>query len=372
MLGGDLISAGGTERLHVSGGCFATCRQPEKALQIAGDQNVHRGGHGQVEGAVSVVFARAKEIGKHVVGIGRTNKLIDGESHAFCDVCGKDIAEVTRGYAEVDLLAHLDGAFVQKVAVCRNVVNDLRCKTAPVDGVCAGEEDTRLVKTVSRIAIGEDRFYAVLRIVEIAADGADVDVVTALGSHLKLLYTADAVYGVEYHDLDAFYVTVSLKSRFSGVTGGCDEDQRSALFIILDQCAGQKAGHDLERHVLECGGGAVPQLKGVEVVAHLCKGGTSTDKGFGGVSLLAVGKKLLVGVVRKEFGQHLCGAHGIRVSAKSADLILAEGGNHLGHKQTAVVGKALLDRHGGGYFFCGCISCALIQHIRSPGFYIRF
>ena len=76
-----------------------------------------------------------------VVLVGGADQLIDRQTHQLGKVSGENVAEVARGNGHVHLFAHLQRALGKKVAVGRNVIYDLRCKTAPVDGVGTGEEE---------------------------------------------------------------------------------------------------------------------------------------------------------------------------------------------------------------------------------------
>jgi hypothetical protein len=95
----------------------------------------------------------------------------------------------------------------------------------------------------------------------------------------------------------------------------------------------------------------VPKLKGINVIFYVCKRCCASDEGFGAVSLLAIGEKLLVSVIREEFGKDLCRSDGIAVGTKSHNLILREGGNRFGNEKSSIICKTLLDYLCGRVFF---------------------
>lgn len=56
------------------------------------------------------------------------------------------------------------------------------------------------VHFLRQILITEDGLYPALGVIEIAMDTDDLHILTLLGHHLLLLYGADAVLRVEYHN----------------------------------------------------------------------------------------------------------------------------------------------------------------------------
>ena len=86
---------------------FATGCEIEQTLQIAGNENVHRGGHGHVEIAVAIIGAGSQKIGENIVGVGGANHMTDRQSHLLCQVGGKNIAKVSGGNTYVKGVAGL-------------------------------------------------------------------------------------------------------------------------------------------------------------------------------------------------------------------------------------------------------------------------
>ena len=63
---------------------------------------------------------------------------------------------------------------------------------------------------------------------------------------------------------------------------------RKLSFLRHGECAGEKARHDLKRHVLECTGGTVPKLKRVDPRTEGYDGRGRRGKSFFRICLGAV------------------------------------------------------------------------------------
>ena len=135
----------------------------EQALQVTGDENVHRGGHCLVEGAAAVIAARAQEVGQHIVGVGRAHELADGKAHLLGKVAREDIAEVAGRHDVVDLVARLDAARLHEVGVRSIIIDDLRGEAANVDGVGRGQANALALEQLILADGGENFLHAGLR-----------------------------------------------------------------------------------------------------------------------------------------------------------------------------------------------------------------
>ena len=250
-----------------------------------------------MEGSSSVVCTCADKLCENAVCVGGADHLVNGKSHCLCDVACEDVTEVTCGNANVDLVAHSDLLFVNQVAVSGNVVNDLRSETTPVDGVCAGEEEAALKCLLSQCVVSKDSLNAVLSIVKVAVNCANVNVASFLSCHLHLLHCADAVNGEEYCNVDTVDIAVALKSCLSCVTA-CGNEDVSLLFLACHlESGGKETGHDLESHILKCAGRAVPELEGVYLVADVNYGSGTAGEAAVAVSLGAVSEELFFIIV---------------------------------------------------------------------------
>ena len=116
--------------------CIISCDPIDQALQITGDQDVHRRGRRQDEFPVSVIDTGGKEIKQNLIVVGSTDKTVDRKSHKRCIVSRKDISEISRGDHDVDPVSRLDLTGLHQLAVCIIVINHLRNQTSDIDGIC--------------------------------------------------------------------------------------------------------------------------------------------------------------------------------------------------------------------------------------------
>ena len=80
----------------------------------------------------------------------------------------------------------------------------------------------------------------------------------------------------------------------------------------------------------------MPQLERVYTVLCLDYGSRTAGEGGFTVSCLAVGKELVVGVIREKFCKDLSGSLGIGIRAERLDLVESESGDRLGDEKSAV------------------------------------
>ena len=66
--------------------------------------------------------------------------------HFLCIISGKNVTEVACGNNNVDFVAVVDFTLFEQVTVCGEIINDLRSKTTPVDGVCGRKSKTVFCK----------------------------------------------------------------------------------------------------------------------------------------------------------------------------------------------------------------------------------
>ena len=67
-------------------------------------------------------------------------------------------------------------------------------------------------------------------VVKVSLDRRYIYVVSECGLHLSLLHLANAVYGIEYGNLNSVNVTVALESRLSRVSARRDKDVYRFVF----------------------------------------------------------------------------------------------------------------------------------------------
>jgi len=80
----------------------------QHALQVGGDEDVHRGGDGLEERALTVVGTGGQEVEQNVVLVGSHHEVLDRQAEQLGVVAGEDIAEVAGRDHELDLIANVD------------------------------------------------------------------------------------------------------------------------------------------------------------------------------------------------------------------------------------------------------------------------
>ena len=318
----------------------------QQALQIGGQQNVHAGRGGLEELPLCGVSTGGEEIGQHVVLVGSADQLAHRQTHLLCVITGEDIAEVAGGHAEVHLVTEGDLACLEQLGVGGKIVDDLRHKTAPVDGVCAGKTDVALFQLGSDGLIAEHLLYAGLGIVEVAAHSVHSNVSALLRCHLQTLDLAGAASGVEYGNLHTGDIMVAVQRSLTGVAAGGHKDQ--GLFSATQILFGlhQQLGHQLQGVILKGAGRAVPQLEGIGVPFHrgkiACLAAKSSPVGAAG----GLGQEggVVIGQVLPHNG---CCQRGVVQPAQSFYIHLRK---TFRHKQTALIGQPLCNCLRRSYF----------------------
>ena len=88
-----------------------------------------------MERAVPVIDACSYKVGKNIVCVRRTDELVDRYTHMLCIVSCKYVSEVACRNDNIDLVAESYLAVLDELSIGRYIVDYLRCKSAPVDGI---------------------------------------------------------------------------------------------------------------------------------------------------------------------------------------------------------------------------------------------
>ena len=80
----------------------------QEAFEIAGNKDVHRGGHRLIKIAPLIIDAGTDKIGENIILVGCTDELSDGQPHAHGVISRKDIAEISRRNGKVHAVSHFD------------------------------------------------------------------------------------------------------------------------------------------------------------------------------------------------------------------------------------------------------------------------
>ena len=340
----------------------AAAERIEQALEVARHEDVHRRGRRRVERTVLIISTCADEVREHVVRIRRADELAHRQAHFLCVPAGENVAEVAGRHDEVEPVAHGDHAAGDSVAVRRKIVDGLRQQATPVDGVGRGQEPAALRELGGKRLVAEDLLDAGLRIVKVAAHGADCNVVARLRDHLQALDLRHAAVGVEHEDLRARHVGKTLQGRLAGVARGGDEDAHLPLLAALFQARRKQVRQDLQRHVLERARRPVPELekrRGVIEPVHRRNGRVIklAAVGCGGEALQFGVRKLAQKRAHDRHGALLVGH-----AAQRLKLLRGHLRQRLRHEQAAVRREAAGDRLCGGNDLL-MISCAVVVHI---------
>ena len=157
------------------------------------------------------VAARAKEFVQHVIFVGGENQAADRQAHLSGDVPRQDVAEIARGYGEVDRIAFAarDGE------VAFEVIDDLCGDPRPVDRIDGADCVTRL-----EFGVGADRLDDVLAFVEHALDREIVDVRIGERVHLRRLERAHPALRRQHEHRDSALAAHRVLGGTPRIAGG--------------------------------------------------------------------------------------------------------------------------------------------------------
>lgn len=266
----DLVAPLGLELGHPGAelDIVALVEEPEEALDVGGEQDVHGGGVGDGEVAAGVVAAGADEVADHTVLVGGDSKAADGGAEEAGVPRREDVAEVASGNDNVEGAGELARGV--------KVVGDLREEAADVDGVGRGEASAGGLGGGVEGGVGEGGLDRRLRIVEVTADGAGGDVAAGAADHLAALDLGDAGGGIEGNERCTGNARETVHSRAAGVAAGGGEDA-DALQAFGARGGGQQVRQQGEGDILKGQGGAVEELQEGDVTA------VAQGHGVGGV-----------------------------------------------------------------------------------------
>lgn len=141
----------------------------------------------------------------------------------------------------------------------------------------ADERTAALGQTGDHTGIGEDFLHLGLCVVKIPLDGVDRDVLPALGHHLELLHRADPVVGIKDSDLHPFNAAEALQRGLAGIPGGSDQNQDLLAVEGAAGCRDHQMRQQLQRHILEGAGRAMPEFKNKASIRKVGKGAAQSS-----------------------------------------------------------------------------------------------
>ena len=173
-----------------------------------------------------------------------------------------------------------------------------------------------------RSRIGKQLFHAGLGVVEIPADRAYRDVFALLGGHLQLLHRAYAVLRIKHQDLGMRRILKAFERRLAGIAGGRHQ------YDDIPSAGGLRGRHphqvrqDLQRHILERAGRAVPQLQDVHPFPELMQRcDRLAAEPFGRIGARRTVGDLLRGKVAQKQRENPFGALRIRQRRQRRDIL---------------------------------------------------
>ena len=187
-------------------------------LKVARNQDIHGRGAREDKFPLSVIFTGPEEVKQDFVVIGSADQLSDRKSHELSVVGRKDISEIAGRHSDVDLVAFLDFSFFQKSAVCVDIIDDLRHKTADIDGICRAELIPVGSEIRCHLRVVENLLYGSLRIIKVAVDRDNARIIAALCDHLKSLNIRHTAVREKYHDLCSRHIRKTGHRSLSGIT----------------------------------------------------------------------------------------------------------------------------------------------------------
>ena len=341
----QFVHAFGSELVHAQ---LHALRLParkleEQPLEVGRDEDIHRRRHRLEKFAAPVVDARPDEIGQHIVLVGRTDELADGQPHALRVIRREDVPEIARRHGKIDRFARLDLSGGYEVEVCGKIVGDLRGEPAEIDGVRRREDIALLLQLRLALLAREDLFDRGLALVEIAAHGEHVHVAPLLRRHLQLLHLGNAVARVKDHDLYAVRILKPLERRLARVAAGRDEDEHLLLHAGDVAPLAQKVRQQRERQILEGAGRAVEKLEHIQARVYLDERRRVAVL-EAGICLFAGGFQPFVIIFVEEFMQDGGGTFGIAHGKHFRKLRARHLGECFRHEKPAVGSDAPSDR----------------------------
>ena len=214
--------------------------------------------------------------------------------------------------------------------------------------------------------VGEDLLHAALAVIEVALYSAYRYIFAFLCHHLAFLHIAYALDRIEYHDLRAGNVLESFQRSLTGITGSSSQDHDLILDIQLFYSCGQEIRQDLECHVLECTGRAMPQfqhISSLEQVCDLCN--VLGVKCLCCVCTFCAVAQLSIGIISQILGKYerstLCIVH----TCQRFQFVHGDRRNRFRHKQAAFFRNSLCNCRS-AFYTNAAVSGAFVKHCYHP------
>ena len=107
----------------------------KQTFQVTGNKNIHGRRNGFEEFTAFIINTGIDEISKYVVTIRCAQQTFYRQAHQLSIVAGKNVTKVTGGNNKVNTVTHFNATCFNSINISTKIVNDLRYKASPVNGV---------------------------------------------------------------------------------------------------------------------------------------------------------------------------------------------------------------------------------------------
>ena len=137
----NFVAAFAIEFIHqrINFFCIFVGDRVQQAFQVTGNKNIHGRRNSFEEFTASVINTGVDEISKNIVTVRCAQQTFHRQAHQLSIVAGKDITKVTGGNNKVNVVTHFNATCFNRINISTKVVNDLRNKATPVNGVSRRE-----------------------------------------------------------------------------------------------------------------------------------------------------------------------------------------------------------------------------------------
>ena len=247
--------------LHLRTCFFLPSHMAEQALQIAGNEDIHRRRNRHMKRPVPVICACTEEIIQHFVVVRRADEMPDRQPHLHRVPAREDIPEIPRRYRKIQFFSQFDFSHLCRPQVRPEIVNNLRHKPPDIDRICRGKTISLRIKFRRQSLIRKYAFYRALCIVKIPFNAHNTGIFALLCRHLQFLHRADAVLREKYHNACTFHAREALQSRLARIAGGCSQYYNFLFQPLFFGCRFHQIRQYGQCHVLKRQCPAVEQLQ---------------------------------------------------------------------------------------------------------------
>ena len=277
----------------------------KQTFQVTGNENIHRRRNGFEEFTAFVINTGIDEISKYIVTIRCAKQTFYRQAHQLRIVAGKNVTKITSRNNKINAVAHFNAACFNSINISTKIVNDLRYKASPVNGVSRRESVAFFFQFSSKCFVTKDFFYAALCIVKIAFNAKNFNVLAHLGNHLTFLNIAYTLARIEHNDFSAIYISKTFKCSFTGIARSSNQNNNLMFFTSLSNCFSKNVGQKLQRHIFKSRSRTVPQFQYGSVSIYFYQRCRLATKFFGSVSISYTFTQFIFSEISQELQQDI-------------------------------------------------------------------